>query len=99
VSGKLHAPADLTSGKEPRYPLDRNLGGPQSRSGRCGEEKNFGVSGFELKSSYTYSILRSPCPFAILVKVHLREGKAVGSEKGDWLGCITAEFHLNNIYT
>jgi hypothetical protein len=27
-------------GKSPRYPLDRRLGGPQSRSGRCGEDKN-----------------------------------------------------------
>jgi hypothetical protein len=26
-------------GKSPRYPLDRKLGGPQSRSGRFGEEK------------------------------------------------------------
>jgi hypothetical protein len=26
--------------KSPWYPLDRRLGGPQSRSGRCGEEKN-----------------------------------------------------------
>jgi hypothetical protein len=26
-------------GKSPRYPLDRRLGGPQSRSGRLGEEK------------------------------------------------------------
>jgi hypothetical protein len=26
-------------GKDPRYPLDRKLGGPQSRSGRCGAEK------------------------------------------------------------
>jgi hypothetical protein len=26
-------------GKSPWYPLDRRLGGPQSRSGRCGEEK------------------------------------------------------------
>jgi hypothetical protein len=26
-------------GKSPRYPLDRRLGGPQSRSGRRGEEK------------------------------------------------------------
>jgi hypothetical protein len=26
-------------GKRPRYPLDRKLGGPQSRSGRSGEEK------------------------------------------------------------
>jgi hypothetical protein len=27
-------------GKSPRYPLDRGLGGPQSPSGRGGEEKN-----------------------------------------------------------
>jgi hypothetical protein len=29
-----------TQGKSPWYPLDRRLGGPQSRSGRDGEEKN-----------------------------------------------------------
>jgi hypothetical protein len=26
--------------KEPRYPLYRRVGGPQRRSGRCGEEGN-----------------------------------------------------------
>jgi hypothetical protein len=43
VSGQLHAPASLplpTQGKSPWYPLDRRLGGPQSWSGRVGEEKN-----------------------------------------------------------
>jgi hypothetical protein len=40
VSGQLHAPAALLPGKEPCYPLDRRLGGPQSSSGRGGEEKN-----------------------------------------------------------
>jgi hypothetical protein len=39
VSGQLHAPAALLQWKSPLYPLDRRLGGPQSRSGR-GEEKN-----------------------------------------------------------
>jgi hypothetical protein len=39
-SGQLYAPAALPPGKEPRYPLDRRLGGPQSRSGHGGEEKN-----------------------------------------------------------
>jgi hypothetical protein len=29
-----------SQGKNPLYPLDRRLGGPQSRSGRGGEEKN-----------------------------------------------------------
>jgi hypothetical protein len=37
--GQLHAPAALPPGKEPRYQLDRRLGGPQSWSGRRGEEK------------------------------------------------------------
>jgi hypothetical protein len=35
--------------KSPRYPLDRRLGGPQSRSGQCGEEKIFTLSGLELR--------------------------------------------------
>jgi hypothetical protein len=39
-SGQLQAPAALPPGKSPWYPLDRKLGGPQSRSGRGGEEKN-----------------------------------------------------------
>jgi hypothetical protein len=32
-------------GNRPRYPLDRRLGGPQSRYGRCGEEKNLAPAG------------------------------------------------------
>jgi hypothetical protein len=40
VSGQLHASAALPPGKEPLYPLDRRLGGPQNRSGHGGEEKN-----------------------------------------------------------
>jgi hypothetical protein len=32
----------------PRYPLDRTLSGPQSRSGPLGEEKNLALSGIEL---------------------------------------------------
>jgi hypothetical protein len=39
VSGQLRAPAALPPGKDPRQPWDRRLGGPQSRSGHCGEEK------------------------------------------------------------
>jgi hypothetical protein len=38
VSGQLHAPAVLPQGKSPWYPLDRMLGGPQSRYGGSGEE-------------------------------------------------------------
>jgi hypothetical protein len=40
LSGQLHAPTTLLQGKSPWYPLDRRLGGPQSRPGRGGEEKN-----------------------------------------------------------
>jgi hypothetical protein len=40
VYGQLHAHVALPPGKSPLYPLDRRLGGPQSRSGRGGEEKN-----------------------------------------------------------
>jgi hypothetical protein len=40
VGDQFHAPAALPPGKEPLVPIDRRLGGPQSRSGRCGEEKN-----------------------------------------------------------
>jgi hypothetical protein len=35
VSGQFHP-----QGKSTWYPLDRRLGGPQSRSGSGGEEKN-----------------------------------------------------------
>jgi hypothetical protein len=43
VTGQLHAPAALPPpppGTNPWYPLDRGMGGPQSRSGRGGEEKH-----------------------------------------------------------
>jgi hypothetical protein len=38
--GQLHALATLPLGKSPWYPLDRRLGGPQTKSGRCSKEKN-----------------------------------------------------------
>jgi hypothetical protein len=41
VSGQLHAPAALPQGNAPWNLLHRRLGGPQSRSGRGGEEKSF----------------------------------------------------------
>jgi hypothetical protein len=39
MSGLLHASVALPLGKIPRYPLDRRLGGPQSRSRWRGAEK------------------------------------------------------------
>jgi hypothetical protein len=40
VSGQPHTPVALPQERSPWYPLDRRLGGPQSRSGRGGEERN-----------------------------------------------------------
>jgi hypothetical protein len=40
MSGKFNAPVTLTPEKEPRCLFRRKLGGPQSPSGRCGEENN-----------------------------------------------------------
>jgi hypothetical protein len=39
VEWSASRPGRLISGKEPQYPLDRRLGGPQSRSGCGGGEK------------------------------------------------------------
>jgi hypothetical protein len=47
-----------------RYPLGRRLGGPQSRSGRCGEEKNLALSVIEPWPS-------NPYPIAIPTEVSL----------------------------
>jgi hypothetical protein len=41
VSGQIYAPGRFTpKERATRYPLDSRLGGPQSRSGQGGEEKN-----------------------------------------------------------
>jgi hypothetical protein len=60
VSGQLHDPAALTLGKSPLYPLDRSLGGPQSRSRCCVEKKNLALQGIEPGSSSPYTELSLP---------------------------------------
>jgi hypothetical protein len=40
VSGQFHVSAALYTGKRPPVPVARKLGRPQSRSGRCGGERN-----------------------------------------------------------
>jgi hypothetical protein len=45
MSGQLHGSTALPPGKNTRYQLDRRLGGPQSRSGRRGEEKILNCTG------------------------------------------------------
>jgi hypothetical protein len=39
VSGQLHTPASLLPGKNAQVPIHQKLGGLQSRSGHCEEEK------------------------------------------------------------
>jgi hypothetical protein len=52
VSGQFHASVALPPEKEPQFPLDRGLGGPQSRSGRGVEKKNsYLPPGLEPRSS------------------------------------------------
>jgi hypothetical protein len=48
VSGQLQASTTLLWGEiTPQYTVDRKLGGPQSRSERCGEEKNLAMPGIK----------------------------------------------------
>jgi hypothetical protein len=84
--GVEDVPAALPPGKDSpaRYPLDRRLGGPQSRSGRYGEEKsclcqesNPGSPARSLslyRLSYPGSICRQPCgrkPLYVFSESHL----------------------------
>jgi hypothetical protein len=54
-SGQLHAPAALLPGKKSPYILDWRLGGPQSRSGRRGEEKILDPAGTRTPTSQSSS--------------------------------------------
>jgi hypothetical protein len=42
----------------PWYPLDRNLEGPQSRSGRCGEEENLAPAGWAIPAPGETHVLK-----------------------------------------
>jgi hypothetical protein len=56
VSGQLHTPAALPPRKEPRYPSDTRLGGPQSRFGLC-EERNLAPAGNQTPAVQPVGIL------------------------------------------
>jgi hypothetical protein len=65
VCGHLHALAALPPEKEPPVPLDRRLGGPQKRSGRCGARKNhLSVPGIE---SWP------PSPWPVAIPAHFKQ--------------------------
>jgi hypothetical protein len=58
VSGQHHASAALyPRGKDPRYPLYRRLGGPQSRSGCSGFREYCKELRFEVLTAAKMSIL------------------------------------------
>jgi hypothetical protein len=52
-------------GKRPRYPLDRGLGGPQTWSGRCGEEKIVYLTGTRTPTPLSSSPYRGAVPTAL----------------------------------
>ena len=68
LSGQFHASAALPPGKTPppRYLLCRRLGGPQSRSGRYGQDKNLStLPGLELQ------FLHHPAPNLVTILTEL----------------------------
>jgi hypothetical protein len=78
VSGQLHASAALLPEKEPRYQLDKRLGGLQSRSGHSGEEKNYqpppGIEPYNpdrpVRSLQVHQIYLKQCPSNIITTVY-----------------------------
>jgi hypothetical protein len=82
VSGQLHIPAALSPGKDPWYPLDRRVGGPQSLSGRGGEEKNFQpLPGLEPP----YHPARSPALYRWAITTRLKENWIRLTRRTSWL--------------
>jgi hypothetical protein len=51
ASAQLHTPSALPPAKDHSLPSDRRLGGSESHSGRCGEEKNLALPEIEAETS------------------------------------------------
>jgi hypothetical protein len=47
TDNQLHALVALIPGKEPLYPSDRRVGGPQGKSRECGRKKIFALQGIK----------------------------------------------------
>jgi hypothetical protein len=56
VNDQLHAPAALTTGASPLYPLDRMLIGTRNQAESCGEENKL----LSYRESNTISVVSSP---------------------------------------
>jgi hypothetical protein len=79
VSGQRHAPAAFyPRGKDSRYPLDRRLGGLQSRSGHRQRKNPLPLPGIEPRSadrpvrSQTLYWLSYPAPSLLCIIYHFR---------------------------
>jgi hypothetical protein len=82
MSGQLHTPATLPPGKEPPVPLDKRLGGPQTRSGLRGEEKILTLPGLELqplgRPARSYPIVHVSCIFNDAVSIETVQRMMIG---------------------
>jgi hypothetical protein len=58
-------------GKSPRYPSDRRLGGPQSRSGRYGEDKNFATAGNRTPAIQPVTIPTELCWLYMILHIYI----------------------------
>jgi hypothetical protein len=86
--GQRHVPAAFCPrGKDPQYPLDRRLGGPQSRSGHRGSRKNhLPLPGIEHRSSgrWSQTLYRLSYPFYGKLQIGVsRSGKGFRSRCND----------------
>jgi hypothetical protein len=108
VSDKLHVPAFYPWGKSPRYPLVRRLGGPQSRSGRRGEnswlyrDSNSEPSVVQTVSSrYTDCAIPAPNLKCAERKCLLCSSKEKNSRHfmGRHLYCSVTCWQVNHVYT
>jgi hypothetical protein len=64
--------------KSPRYPLDRSLGGPQSRFGRYGGKKDLAPAG---NRNPTVQPLAVPVPTDVSRLQHFAIGRTKGKSK------------------
>ena len=76
ISGKIHAPAALSAGKNPPYPLNRRLGGPQSQSGRFEEDKSlFHLPEFKHRTLQAAALSLHRLSYTSYISLHNNEKK------------------------
>jgi hypothetical protein len=83
-------------GNRPRYPLDMRLGGPQSWSGRCGEEKNPAPAIYLLLSLLLCGLISG----SMLHEFHYEFRKSLSVRKGsvlqfNWESVVSANVRLH----